>query len=143
MLQQRVFELEPLNPIEDPARSPLVSGVWNLLYTGSPSEEVDRARASKEGVLGSQVSMRPWPHAQLNLLGGVSVTWQYEVATGHGGESNEWLRCTATIGVLTHQPFFSECAALHQGRPHNQRHPREQRQLGGEGGAEQGQRADH
>mmetsp|Transcript_111 Transcript_111/g.256 ORF Transcript_111/g.256 Transcript_111/m.256 type:complete len:271 (-) Transcript_111:203-1015(-) len=51
-----VEELEALNSIVNPALSPLVSGKWSLLYTGSASLEAAKERAEKEGVIGSTVT---------------------------------------------------------------------------------------
>lgn len=33
-INELLMKLEPKNPTEDPAMSPLLNGVWELLYTG-------------------------------------------------------------------------------------------------------------
>lgn len=33
-INEMLIQLEPKNPTQDPAESPLINGVWELLYTG-------------------------------------------------------------------------------------------------------------
>mmetsp|Transcript_30622 Transcript_30622/g.57675 ORF Transcript_30622/g.57675 Transcript_30622/m.57675 type:complete len:201 (+) Transcript_30622:123-725(+) len=51
-----IEQLEEMNTMRDPAASPLISGRWSLLYTGSATAEAAQDRKQKEGLIGSTVT---------------------------------------------------------------------------------------
>jgi len=51
-----VRKLEQMNPTPKPAESPLLSGTYSLLFTGSESDEELKARKKREGFIGSTLT---------------------------------------------------------------------------------------
>jgi hypothetical protein len=80
-----VLKLEPMNPTEKAAGSPLLNGVWELLYTGgygmgffdSPTREIALALYTggfRPGLFANLISKLPGPLATLVELNDVELT---------------------------------------------------------------------
>uniref|UniRef100_A0A7S0V885 Plastid lipid-associated protein/fibrillin conserved domain-containing protein n=1 Tax=Hemiselmis tepida TaxID=464990 RepID=A0A7S0V885_9CRYP len=86
-INELLINLEPANPTKDPAMSPLLNGVWDLLYTGgygggpvdSPTREIALLLYTggyKPGLVSNLLSRLPAPLAPLFELDDLSLTIQ-------------------------------------------------------------------